>query len=382
MSPSGHQNKPEKIQMNGQFHNRTLRMLLPLALALLAIACSKTIETPEIPEEADVAIDFGGRIEDNDNGGDWETKTRALDPAGIPVGAQFGVFTYYTAASTWAAAHGSTVPRLMYNQMVEKTATGAVYSPERLWSPILTNKYTFFAYLPYSDGTANGTGITMNTLATAKGVPKINFTVQDNVADHVDLLVAQVTDRAPGDHSPVMFTFQHVTTRIRFAIAFSAGMDNYSVKVTGIRLKGVRNTSVLSLGGTSNTTPAWSSITGNASYTILDENNPADDYTLTYSATPTLVATPGCYLIPQNGTAGQPIEVEIDYAVTTHAGSEPYVKTTTVSFNAATNWAIGKSMLYTLTLQHTTITFTAQVEGWETTSVSGEEIVLTEEPMI
>ncbi len=364
--------------MNGKIHNRIVRTLLLAAAAFLAAACNET-DTPGAPEES--VMNFAGKV--NHGGSEWDTKTKALDPAGIPSGARFGVFTYYTAGAVWSSAAGSTVPNIMYNQMVEKTETGTTYSPTRIWSIVPTDKYTFFAYIPYSDGTANnGTGVTMNTTVTTKSTPKVNFTVQDRVADHVDLLVAQVTNRTPDDYSPVLFTFTHATTRVRFAVAFSTGMEGYSATVTGIRLSGIRNTGILTLGGTTNQTPSWASLSGTASYAILDKDNPTDDLMVNYSAAPTVLATPNCYMIPQNGTALQPVVIEIDYAVTTHAGSEPYIKTTTLSLNGGTNWAIGKSILYTLTLQRTTISFTAKVADWETVTIDDNEIILEEEPMI
>ncbi len=368
--------------MTRQTPNLILRTILPLAAALLATACSKSSDapaTPGLPGESEMVMDFGGNVDDNS---EWNARSsRALDPAGIATGSQFGVFAYRTGATAWSSANSATTPNIMYNQMVEKTATGATYSPTRSWSTVPTDKYTFFAYMPYSDGTDNGTGITMNTLATTKSTPKINFTIPANAG--VDLLATQVTDRTPGDYSPVVFTFKHVTTRIRFAIAFNANMAGASAKVTGIRLSGIRDTGILTLGGTTNTTPSWSTATGNASYTILDKDNAADDCTIAYSTTPTVVTTPnGCYMIPfATATVAQPIVIEIDYAVTTHEGSEPYVKTTTLSLSGGTSWAIGKSMLYTLTLQRTTVTLTGKVEDWDRVSLDDPEIILIDEPM-
>lgn len=136
-----------------------------------------------------------------------------MDLAGIQ-SSSFGVFGYYTDASTYAAAKtaGTAIPNFMYNQKVEFTDTNDdgnpdswTYSPLKYWpneygataAATDTDLLSFFAYAPYVTAPGTGTptgpndgtvGISSLTGNTTNGDPYVAYKFSKYPDKSVDLM--------------------------------------------------------------------------------------------------------------------------------------------------------------------------------------------------
>ena len=120
----------------------------------------------------------------------------------------FGVFAYYTGATTWESAKASATPNFMYNQQVTYSS-GWTYTPVKYWPNANGEKVSFFAYAPY---TSNTTGFSTNTDA---GAPIISYTWEASN----DLLYDKQIDQVKGTvSSAVTFTFKHALAKVEFKI--------------------------------------------------------------------------------------------------------------------------------------------------------------------
>ncbi len=326
-----------------------------LILALAVSGCDGKLEEVPAPNPGDAAMVFTGEGIVPD---DWDVTRATVD---YPVGASFGVLGYYTASGTFNAnATTGSLPNLMYNQKVEKTAGGCVYSPPKYWSAVATDKYTFFAYSPY-----NSPGVTLSA-STVKGNPGLTLTMTDKASATSDLALAPIVPNITRAANPVQFTFTHVLCRVRFAAVFeTTNLD--AVRLDRITFSGIRNTgSIASLNRASYTSSPWgSTVTGNASFDVLGPGA-SDSRTVQYTADPagTVLEDFAAYLLPQGGSAVQPIVYEIAYTVFP-TNDDPVSYSFTYSSTSGSFLVYGKSYLYKLVFKDASVAFTAQVEDWQ-----------------
>ncbi len=321
-----------------------------LVIAFSAHGCTGEPEEFSTRYDGDVPMSFTGEGIVPD---DWDVTRAAVD---YPVGASFGVLGYYTGTGSFVATTSGSLPNLMYNQKVDNTAGGCVYSPVKYWTP--THKYTFFAYSPY-----NSPGVTLSS-STVKGDPSLTLTMTDKASATSDLALAPIVKDITSAANPVQFTFAHVLCRVRFAAVFeTANID--AVRLDRITFSGIQNTGkITSLNRASYTGSPWSNIGGNASFDILGPGA-ADSRTVQYTADPAGVVFEGfaAYLLPQSASGVQPIVYEIAYTVFP-VGGEP-VSSTFIYSSTSNVLTYGKSYLYKLVFKDATVDFTAMVEEWQ-----------------
>ena len=146
--------------------------------------------------------------------------------------------------NVWAYSHSA-----VWNSASDKSAiidgvnvTGTVVGGDNVsWSysnPVdwPVNKYvSFFAYGPASSGVISG--------VTAEGVPVMNFTVNANVKDQQDLLVANPVYNQTGPMysyaNPVTLMFSHALSRIVFSGMIMDQTDTRAIKVKKIVINGI-----------------------------------------------------------------------------------------------------------------------------------------------
>ena len=116
----------------------------------------------------------------------------------------FGLLAY-----RYAADGVPTTPNFSYNK--EVTKTGSVWtSDEPMYWPWDGDKLDFYAYAPY-----NGTGISLSA-SSATGAPTIDFTVQTDAENQIDLVAASATNKVMASGRVVEFTFGHALTIVKF----------------------------------------------------------------------------------------------------------------------------------------------------------------------
>ncbi len=149
---------------------------------------------------------------------------------GASAGDGFGVFGYYTAATSTTAAvfaEASSTPNFMYNTNVKgdgNTSIAWSYSPLKYWPNNTKDAVSFFAYAPYNayNATAGTNGITFEAVSAMEGVPVLTYTIGTTGAATADFVVAapsynnyNTTTYSTGQ-SYINFTFKHVLTRVAF----------------------------------------------------------------------------------------------------------------------------------------------------------------------
>ena len=122
-------------------------------------------------------------------------------------------------------------PNFMYEQAVIRDDIGNwTYNPIKYWSNDTEDHYRFFGRYPHTH-----TAITNKSANTTAGYPYFDFTVPEDVAEHVDLMVAQTAVMPKSTEVPL--EFYHTLSRI----SFSVKGDDASRIVKKIVLKDIAN---------------------------------------------------------------------------------------------------------------------------------------------
>lgn len=189
---------------------------LAMAAMLVGTGCSTDEVVNDFSQEN--AIQFGTYV-----GRNAVSRATVIDNIKLATDG-FGVFAYYTDNADFVSeGEGASSPNFMYNQLVkvEDDETEYSYTPIKYWPNESTDKLSFFAYAPYSDG-SDDENFTFNTNT---GLPTIQFTVNGTVKEQEDLLWAAphlnlVKNTTPGVgvNDKVKFEFKHALSRIGFEV--------------------------------------------------------------------------------------------------------------------------------------------------------------------
>ena len=178
-------------------------------------SCSKDAANSEFSQNA---IEFGTYL-----GRDAQTKGAITSSTSIQ-NSGFGVTAFYTGQTAWTAYGVATAPNFMYNQEVKYSDGAWSYSPVKYWPTMKGDKISFFAYAPY-----NADGIKLADKNATAANTSLTFTVQDNAANMVDFVAAQVIDAqqkdaAAGGQDAVKFNLKHELSRLAFQVKTSDDM--------------------------------------------------------------------------------------------------------------------------------------------------------------
>lgn len=191
------------------------KSLFSLTIALLALAgCSENEITEQNPD-ANKAIGFNTYTAAQARGA--ENGLPDVKTSG------FGVMAYQTNGAYNPAGAKS---EFMNNQKVTWNGSGNAweYTPSKFWPSGTNDKVSFFAYAPY----AGSNGITLVS-ADASNNPQVNFSLQSNQKDMIDLVVSDPMDGSNGTmdmtsaSGTVDFKFLHPLTRV--AMEAKTGTD-------------------------------------------------------------------------------------------------------------------------------------------------------------
>ncbi|UKK52413.1 fimbrillin family protein [Prevotella sp. E2-28] len=191
-----------------------------------------------------------------------------------------------------------------------------------------------------------------NTNGTFVNGLYIDFTVDETTFAQKDLLVAKTSDRYSNCQGKLAFTFDHACTALRFFVKKATNLNDYTLKVSNIRLCNVKKYGqyVLSSG-------EWRSVDTDANFTLYDGTD------LTLNSTDYIALTdtngPWLFMIPQTLTAWDGTSTlgntyfQITCTITQNA-SEVYSGTAYIPFGATLQKGyqhdvklnIGKNSLY------------------------------------
>lgn len=152
------------------------------------------------------------------------------------------------------------------------------------------SKMAFYAYYPYGNS-----ALKIKSAAADNGIPTYSYTVPQSIAAQVDVMTANVMDRATDDHSTVSLSFTHRCTGVRF-LAYNQTSEPLTVK--SVALYGVKYSGTYTDGTT------WT-LTGNANSRTSYPFVLTTDTTVPGDATIDLTGTTNhLFMLPQTVPAG------------------------------------------------------------------------------
>lgn len=195
--------------------NKFLTLGLIAGAGALMAGCAKDAANSDFGQNA---IEFGTYL-----GRDAQTKGEITNTTSIGTSG-FGVTAFYTGQKKWTEYGTATAPNFMYNQQVTKSGDAWTYSPVKYWPTMKGDKISFFAYAPY-----NAAGIELAAKNATTANTSLTFTVQDDAANMVDFVTAQVIDAqqkdaAAGGQDAVKFNLKHELSRLAFKVKTSDDM--------------------------------------------------------------------------------------------------------------------------------------------------------------
>lgn len=344
---------------------RMKKLLILSAAVLGAVACSNTYEVKTAPEKA---IGFGT----------WtETLTKA-PKTGFVANDEFDVFGY-----KWM--NGATpAPATVFDGVdVKYDGTNWAYSPARYWDPSYDN-YTFFAAYP------------KDQLATA---PAQTGLFVSNVLDFngtdENLLIAQKTNVAKANYgTTVTLKFKHCGSLVDFKIKKHPDLEKSQLDVTAFSLANINTKGTFTVASYDSSNNPVGAVAGLGWTPDATLNDPAaTPYKI--ASTVSLVANTGIatgtaedlisnlVVMPQalsaqtftiaytitdeNGITNtyEPAAVPISQFDNTDVGTDTDNKAT------ITNWMPGVHYIYYITINANSIVFSAEIEPWTTTEITG-----------
>lgn len=365
-----------------------------LALAAVAVSCSKDVVVNEIPQEQ--AIEFGTYL-----GRDAQTKGTVTNSTNLnSVG--FGVYSYYTTTNktldfyfgnsgTATSEATQFKPNFMDNQKVYWSSSTWDYTPKKYW-PVgnTTYKLSFFAYAPYdSDSTPDDITSMRHSYSSSSaneyGQPLLTYTIPETVANHQDILFAPISqnieitkDSNPSttEEGTVKFHFFHALSRIGFKVKSAEAYNGATLKVNSITLSGnIQNS------GTMNLYAAEANVASQSSNPpVAASNNPGWSLTtataVDYTISPNLqisesasndISSDYIMIFPQTLTANT-LTISVNYDVEyTIPATVTINNINSVQVNQEITFAPGKAYTFNLSIGLDAINFTADVEDWDTT---------------
>ena len=188
-----------------------------------------------------------------------------------------------------AGALGTTAPNFIYVETATKSGAGYWETTVPYLWPANNDKLAFFAYAP-----GDGAGITLSS-ASQQGAPTIDFQVQNNPANQIDLITASAIDctNQAQARNGVPLTFSHMLTSVKFVLA-----SELTGTLKSVTLRGLYTSAKYVYPSAANTAGTWN-FSGKSVGSITF------DYT---GATPAEVSL---FLIPQS--FGEDASVEVVY---------------------------------------------------------------------
>ena len=231
-----------------------------------------------------------------------------------------------------AGALGTTAPNFIYVETATKSGAGYWETTVPYLWPANNDKLAFFAYAP-----GDGAGITLSS-ASQQGAPTIDFQVQNNPANQIDLITASAIDctNQAQARNGVPLTFSHMLTSVKFVLA-----SELTGTLKSVTLRGLYTSAKYVYPSAANTAGTWN-FSGKSVGSITF------DYT---GATPAEVSL---FLIPQS--FGEDASVEVVY----NDGTKDITLRASLKNQ---DWTAGSSVIYKIsdsevnTLKIANITF-------------------------
>lgn len=303
-----------------------------LMAALVTVGCSQN-EITEISPDANPAIGFNVYT-------GVQTKGTVIKTADI-YGPGFGVM---------AIKGGTNV--YMKSQQVTSANSGANWTyPITAYWPTDGAKLSFYSYAPYA-----GIGITATSFDD-DATPQIDFAIQDDWANTIDLLAAKNADVING--TTVNVSLKHILTRIAFTATTSEDLTGTGTKayITGLKVLQANSAKFYKSATYNLNLGTWDAGRQIGSdYQIINS-----DIEVTSNVSPTSLTGVDKYLfcIPVDGLNVGDIRLEVSYKTVIHTVESS--KTVKLDI-PANHFAKGTAYSYNLEISLGKIVFTGTVD--------------------
>ena len=214
-----------------------------------------------------------------------------------------------------AGALGTTAPNFIYVETATKSGAGYWETTVPYLWPANNDKLAFFAYAP-----GDGAGITLSS-ASQQGAPTIDFQVQNNPANQIDLITASAIDctNQAQARNGVPLTFSHMLTSVKFVLA-----SELTGTLKSVTLRGLYTSAKYVYPSAANTAGTWN-FSGKSVGSI------------TFDYTGTTPAEVSLFLIPQS--FGEDASVEAVY----NNGTKDIIFSASLKNQ---EWTAGSSVIY------------------------------------
>ena len=344
-----------------------------LSLGALLLASCAHQQTLDSPYEGR-AINFRSFVSRPDRGVDLE-ELSSVD---------FGLWAYQGASG---AADGTNFATSSNAQLLKGGAGGFADAAQTVYWPAGDELMGFYAYAPYSAGTAHGiTALAPTGVGAAvQAAPSFDFSVAPLATDQIDLLVARTEAQAPAASVPL--TFRHALTKPVVVARTTAA--NWRVAITDVSFTNVAYRGSYTFPvrpADPNATNGWTvDAAQTTSYaaplalngtTAPNGTGAADAVVVTTDSYVPVSSTAegnSMFLLPQ--TLGQEVEMVVRYALYNAASGAEItgLQNARVEIGGDT-WKPGNVVTYRLSfdakpagLPGSEITFTTSVAGWDQT---------------
>lgn len=185
------------------------------------------------------------------------TKGTPVTGTSFSPGATFGVYAYNSGDADFSATSIDSYPkRPLINEKVTKAADKWSYDNTAYY--VANEKISFFAYSPHVTNAQFSAG-------------KLQYEVSSDLEQQVDLMSATTPPtnlKWDGNIATAMpdiqFTFKHALSQIKFAAKTEQNYTDYTLSITNITLRNIKNSGSLALTGTD---VEWSEQAGSQNYT-------------------------------------------------------------------------------------------------------------------
>jgi hypothetical protein len=297
------------------------------------------------------------------------------------------------------------MPDFMWNQQCTYSADldAFVYTPLKYWPNEENDKLSFIAYYPYTNpdiqevpASPDQTGLTPLLTNSGKGLPRFNFTVKDDAADQVDLLVSDLivdlpqtrdTEDDPGTpfndlsiYDKVKFLFHHALAKVEFRIVADADIrkDIVKFRLSKLEITHINKTGTLTTNydaGTSATSLSWSGQSNEHPYAfktyvpqlLMPQTLVDAKLDLNYSITFKSDGTSYHYYGSQEGEGGTvtgTLVADEHYTYSNTASIQLNKMKQTGTNTPLTEWLPNHHYIYTIRLRANRIEFTGEVVDW------------------
>lgn len=197
-----------------------IKSLLSVACVTALAGCSSTDVIDDVKKSESTRIGFSTNMNKN---------SRAMDNSNF---SNFFVYGTYTVGTS------SQPVQVFMGDRVNKSSNGAwTYSNDRYWNP--QGSYDFYAYS--CENSSLAVALSGHASLNGRYLNLVDFMVTPDHCSH-DLVYAYALHQSRPAHvegtvsEPVAFSFKHILTRLRFSFKSEIPGDNYTVKISNVKI--------------------------------------------------------------------------------------------------------------------------------------------------